>query len=165
MQGRNLWLAIAVVAAVVAGGIVLAGMALGGGDDESSVQQYQVVVVEARDRVDFSLGRLSKAQSLDELLERMDEGAAAIGGAASELDDTTPPDELADVHEQLAENMHALSDDIQGTADQARVPGFEGILLGADGLNFDSWDAINANLEAMQEQGVVVQPLARKTTD
>ena len=143
---------------------MLAGLALGGGDGQSSAAEYQVAAVQARDRVDFALGRLSKAQSLDELLERMDEAAAAIDDAAEELDGQTPPEALADEHERLVEQLGALSDDVQGTADQARVPGFESILLGADGLNFESWDAINAEFVAMKEQGVVVPLLSRHTT-
>ena len=153
---RRTWLAVAVVAVLVAGGIVLAGLALGGGGGQSSAEEYQVAVVQARDRVDFALGRLSKAQSLDELLERMDEAAAAIDGAAGELDGKTPPDALAEEHDELVDELGVLADDVQGTADQARVPGFENILLGAAGLNFESWDTINATLVKMKAQGVVV---------
>ena len=43
-------------------------------------------MVNARDRADFALGRLSQAQSLDELLSRMDEAAATIDDAAGDLD-------------------------------------------------------------------------------
>lgn len=163
-MGTRTWVAIAVVAVLVAGGVVLAGLALGGGESQSSTAEYQVAAVQARDRVDFALGRLSKAQSLDELLERMDEAAASIDDAAGELDDQTPPDALADVHERLVEQLGALSNDVQGTADQARVPGFEQILLGAQGLNFESWDKINAEFVAMKAQGVVVPPLSRHAT-
>jgi hypothetical protein len=68
------------------------------------------------------------------------------------------------VHERLVEQLGALSNDVQGTADQARVPGFEQILLGAQGLNFESWDKINAEFVAMKAQGVVVPPLSRHAT-
>ena len=163
-MGTRTWLAVAVVAVLVAGGVVLAGLALGGGDDQSSAAEYQVAAVEARDRVDFVLGRLSRAQSFDELLERMDEAAAAVDNAAGELDDETPPEALADEHGRLVEQLGLLSDDLQGTADQARVPGFEDIFLGAQGLNFESWDKINAVLEELEDQGVVVEPLSRHTT-
>jgi hypothetical protein len=162
--GRRAWIAIVAVAAVVAGGVVLAGLALGGSNDPSTTQDYQAAVVQARDRVDFALGRLSKAQSFDELLTRMDEAAASIRGAADELDGKTPPEALADEHETLVEELGKLSDDVQGTADQARVPGFELILNGAAGLNFESWDTINAVFVKMKAQGVGVQPLSRHAT-
>jgi hypothetical protein len=162
--GTRTWLAIAVVAVLVAGGVVLAGLALGGGESQSSTAEYQVAAVQARDRVDFALGRLSKAQSIDELLERMDEAAAAIDDAAGELDGQTPPDTLVEQHDELVRQIGLLADDVQGTADQARVPGFENILLGAAGLNFEPWDKINAALIAMKADGVVVEPLSRHTT-
>ncbi len=162
--GTRTWLAVAVIAVLVAGGVVLAGLALGGGDSQSSAAEYQVAAVQARDRVDFALGRLSRAQSLDELTERMDEAAATIDGAAGELDGETPPQALADEHERLVEQIGVLAGDVQGTADQLRVPGFEDILTGAQGLNFESWDEINAVLVKMKGQGVVVPLLSRHET-
>jgi hypothetical protein len=162
--GRRAWIGIVVVAVVVAGGVVLAGLALGGGNDPSSTQDYQAAVVETRDRVDFALGRLSQAQSLDELLTRMDEAAASIDDAAGELDGKTPPEALTDEHATLVAELGKLAEDVQGTADQARVPGFESILNSASGLNFESWDKINAVFVTMKAQGVRVQPLARHAT-
>jgi UDP-N-acetylmuramoylalanine-D-glutamate ligase len=162
--GTRTWIAVAVVAVLVAGGVVLAGLALGGEDSQSSAAEYQVAAVQARDRVDFALGRLSQAQSIDELLERMDEAAAAIDSAAGKLDETTPPDALSDGHDRLVNHMETLSSDVQATADQARVPGFEEILFSGKGLNFESWDKINAVFVTMKEHGVVVPPLSRHTT-
>ncbi len=163
-MSRGTWIAVAVVAIAIAIGVALAGLALGGGDEQSTAEEYQVAVVQARDRVDFALGRLSNAQSLDELIERLDEASAAIDNAGGELDGTTPPETLADTHERLVEQIGVLADDVQGTADQLRVPGFEDILQGAEGLNFESWDEINAELAKMKAQGVVVPPLSRHTT-
>jgi hypothetical protein len=162
--GRRAWLAIIAVAAVVAGGIVLAGLALGGSNDPSTVEDYQAAVVQARDRVDFSLGRLSQAQSLEELITRMDEAAATINGAEGELQDTTPPDTLSDQHRRLVKQVGVLATDVQATADQLRDPEFNDLLLGAEGLNFESWDKINAVLADMKAKGVVVEPLSRHTT-
>jgi hypothetical protein len=162
--GTRTWVAVAVVAVLVAGGVVLAGLALGGESGQSTAAEYQVAAVRARDRIDFALGRLSKAQSLDELVERMDEAAAAIDDAGGALDDTTPPEGLADQHAELVRQIGLLADDVQATADQARVPGFEDILLGAAGLDFEPWDKINAVLVKMRVQGVVVPPLTRHAT-
>ena len=41
------------------------------------------------------------------------------------------------------------------------MPGFEEILFSGEGLNFESWDKINAVFVTMKEQGVVVPPLSR----
>jgi hypothetical protein len=57
-----------------------------------------------------------------------------------------------------------LATDVRGTAEQLRDPAFNDLLMGAEGLNFDSWDKINAVLAEMKAKGVVVQPLARHTT-
>jgi hypothetical protein len=91
----------------------------------------------------------------------MDEAAKTIDAAAGDLDGVTPPKSLEDEHGRLVGKLQALSADVQGTADQAREPGFEDLLLAADGLNFDSWNEINAILEELREQGVEVQPLSR----
>jgi hypothetical protein len=159
-----MWIVVGAVAVAVAVAVAAVGLALGGEDSPTSKQEFQAEVVVSRDRVDFALGRLSKAQSLDEFLTRMDEAAAAIDDTAAELHDVTAPEELADEQELLVKDMETLARDVQGTADQARIPGFEDILLGAAGLDFESWDSINATLAKLREQGVVVPPLQRHTT-
>jgi ABC-type transporter Mla subunit MlaD len=164
MGKRGTWLVIAAVAAAVAIGVGVVGFALGGSDQPSSSAEYEAVVVQTRDRVDFVLGRLSTAQSLEELLTRMDEAAKTIDAAAGDLDEVTPPKALEDEHGRLVSQLEALSADVQGTANQAREPGFENILLGAKGLNFPSWDAINAILRDLQKQGIDVEPLSRHAT-
>ena len=78
---------------------------------------------------------------------------------------SVPRDDLADQHERLVDQLGQLAADIQGTADQARVPGFEDILPGSQGLNFESWDEINAILAELRRQGIEVEPLARQTHD
>ena len=161
---RGIWLVVGAVVASVAIAVAVVGLALGGSEGTTTVEDYELAVVSARDRADFALGRLSKAQSLDELLERMDEAAAAIDGAAGDLDDDGAPETFEDENEGLVRELHSLADDVQGTADQARVPGFENLLLGAGGLDFESWDKINAIFAKLRRQGIAVQPLSRHTT-
>jgi hypothetical protein len=161
MGKRGTWLTIVGVAVAVAIAIGVVSVVSAGDGTPSTRAEYKVVVVKNRDRVDFVLGRLSSAQSLEELLVRMDEAAKTIDAAAGDLDKVTPPTGLEDEHGRLVGKLEALSADVQGTASQAREPGFEDILLGADGLSFDSWDEINAILKELREQGVKVQPLSR----
>ena len=94
----------------------------------------------------------------------MDEAADTIDDTAGDLDDVGVPSDLEDPHERLVDQLRRLAADIQGTADQARVPGFEDILQGAAGLNFESWEEINAILAELRRQGIEVDPLARQTT-
>ena len=99
MKSRWSWAVIAgvTIAALVAA--VILGRAIAGGNEPSSRAAYQVAVVTARDRVDFALGRLSKAKSLEELTTRMDEAAAVIDKTAGELDG---PEEDSRVAELLS---------------------------------------------------------------
>jgi hypothetical protein len=161
---KKISIVVVAVVAAVAIAVAVVGLALGGSEGTASVEEYEIAVVNARDRADFALGRLSRAQSLEELLERMDETAAAVDSAAGDLDDENAPDRFEDETEALVRQLHALADDVQGTADQARVPGFEDLLLGAAGLDFESWDKINATFAKLREQGIAVQPLTRHTT-
>jgi len=153
-------------AVAVAATVAIVGVGLALEDDEASVSQtdYQAAVVNARNRVDFALGRLSKAQSPEELLGRMDEAADAIGDTAGDLDDMDAPDPYADAHGRLVEQLEQLAADVQGIADQARTPGFEDTLTGARGFDFESWDAINSILAELRGRGIDVEPLARQTT-
>ena len=164
MKSRWSWAVIAgvTVAALVAA--VVLGRAIAGGSEPSSRADYQVAVVTARDRVDFALGRLSKAKSLEELTTRMDEAAAVIDKTAGELDDTTAPADLESQNGRLVADLESLATDVQGIADQLRVPGFEDILRGSEGLNFPSWDKVNNVLVELRRLGIDVEPLSRHTT-
>lgn len=163
LTGRT-WLVIAALAVAAVASVAIVGLALGGGGGEpTSKADYQSAIVNTRDRIDFSLGRLSRAQSLEELLTRMDEAAETIDDAAGDLDDLTPPDALDDRHDRLVRQLENLAGEVQGTADQARTPGFEDILTGAAGLDFPAWAAINAIFAELRKQGIDVQPLERKT--
>jgi len=164
MRRGRIWVIVGGVAIAVIVAIASVGCRLGGDDSATSQEDYQAAVVNSRDRVEFALGRLPKAQTLDEFLERMDEAAETIDDTAGDLDDVNAPDDLADPHERLVDQLGQLATDIQGTADQARVPGFEDILQGAQGLNFESWDEINAILAELRRKGIEVEPLARQTT-
>jgi hypothetical protein len=163
--GRTwLFVAAAVVATVTA--VALVGLALGGGSDEGTTKpEYQAAVVNTRDRIDFSLGRLSKAQSLEELLERMDEASATIDDAGDDLGDLGSPAALEDQHERLVDEIESLAADVQGTANQARTPGFEDILNGAAGLDFPAWDSINSIFAELRRAGIRVPPLDRQTAE
>ena len=166
MRTRRTWLVLVAVAVATAAVIGVGTVALGGDDGggSASKEDYELSVVNTRDRADFALGRLSKAQSLEELLDRMDEAAETIDDAADDLDGAGVPDTFDREHERLVDLLGQLAADVQGTADQARVPGFEDILIGARGLDFESWDKINAIFADLRRQGIEVEPLARKTT-
>jgi len=158
------WAVIAAVAVAALVAVALLGRAVAGGSEPSSKADYQTAVVAARDRVDFALGRLSKAQSLDELTTRMDEAAVVIHKTAGELKGTTAPTGLESQNGRLVIQLDSLADDVQGIADQLRVPGYDDLLQGSEGLDFPSWDKVNSVLAELRKQGIVVEPLSRHTT-
>lgn len=132
-----------------------------GGFGEPSVEEFSDAVVLNRNRVDFVLGRITRADSLDELLKRMDEAALVIGKAADELDKTGAPADYQPEAGDLVESFRQLSVDIQATADQARIPGFENLFEGARALAFESWDDSNKALAGLAGKGIQVAILQR----
>jgi hypothetical protein len=164
VKSRWSWAVIAAVAVAALVAVALLGRAVAGGSNPSSQADYQAKVVTERDRVDFALGRLSQAQSLDELTTRMDEAAAVIHKSAGELRDTKPPTGLESQNGRLAVHLESLSTDVQGIADQLREPGYEDLLQGSEGLDFPSWDKVNSVLVELKKHGIVVEPLSRHTT-
>ena len=131
-----------------------------GGSGEPSVQEFSDAVVLNRDRTDFVLSRITRAQSQEELLTRMDEAAVVIGKAADELEKTGAPSDYQPEANNLVKSLHQLSVDVQATADQARVPGFETLLTNT-GLSFNSWDDVNKALAGLAGKGIDVSILQR----
>ena len=136
-----------------------------GGSGQPSADDYAESVVLNRNRTDFALTRITKAQSPEELLNRMDEAALVIGKAADELDDKGAPDEFKPEADNLVTSLRQLSVDLQATADQAREPGFGGLITdpSLQGLSFDSWDDVNTALAGLAGKGIqvsIIQPKA-----
>jgi hypothetical protein len=147
-----------VVALVAAAAVLAAGC---GGNRTLTVEEFGRSVVLARDRVDFALARITRAQSKDDLLERMDEAAGAIDDAVSALEDVGAPKRLDTDLSALVHSLRQLAFDVQATADQIRQPDFSDFLAGTKGLSFESWNAVNRALEALDAKGIEVAPLAR----
>lgn len=141
-------------------------LAAGCGGGQPSAEDYAESVVLNRNRVDFVLTRITNAQSPDELLNRMDEAALVIGKAGDELADKRAPDDFQPEADNLVKWLRQLSVDIQATADQARQPGFEGLLTDASlqGLSFDSWDNVNKALAGLAGKGIQVSILQPKSS-
>ncbi len=150
--------------AVLATLVLVAATGCGGGG-EPSPEDYATSVVLNRNRVDFVLGRITHAQSVDELLNRMDEAAVVIDKSAGELDEKGAPSDYQPEADKLVKSLRQLSVDIQATADQAREPGFENLLTdpALNGLSFDSWDDVNKALAGLAGKGIQVSILQPKT--
>jgi hypothetical protein len=132
-----------------------------GGSGEPSAQEFEDAVVLSRNRTDFVLGRITRAQSLDELFTRMDEAAATISKTADELEETGAPADYQPEADELVKWLRQLSVDVQATADQARIPGFEGLITQTNAISFDSWDSVNKALAGLAGKGIQVTILQR----
>ena len=141
-----------------AGILVVSGC---GGGGTPSVEEFTEAVVTNRDRADFALARITRADSQDELLNRMDEAAAVIENAADDLADVGAPSDYQPEADDLVKRLRQLSVDVQATADQVRIPGFEDLLEGTQGLSFDSWDDANKALAGLAGKGIPVTILQR----
>jgi hypothetical protein len=150
-----LFLAAAALAVALAGFLA----ACGGSEGESTATraEYVASVSTARDRVDFALSRITKAKSQDEFLNRMNEAAAAIDGAASQLEEEDVLEGYEDETEKLTKALHQLSVDLEATAHDIAQPEFAGLASGAQGLNFESWDQANLALASLIADGMKVR--------
>ena len=132
-----------------------------GGSGTASREELEQAVVLARDRVDFALAEVTRAESKDEFLERMDAAAEIIGDAADDVDGVGAPEPYRSDVGQLARSLEQLAFDVQATADQVREPEFGGVLDGARGLSFESWNSVNRALSRLARSGIDVRPLER----
>jgi hypothetical protein len=130
-------------------------LAAGCGGGEPSVQKFSDAVILNRNRVDFALARITRAKSRDELLTRMDEASIVIDKSAGELADVGAPSDYQPEADHLVKNLRQLSVDVQATADQARLPGFEDLLTNT-GLSFNSFDDVNKALAGLAGKGIPV---------
>ena len=143
--------------------LALAVIATGcGGFGAPSAEEYSDAVVLNRNRVDFVLGRITRSDSIEELLTRMDEASIVIGKSSEELDKLGAPDDFQPEADDLVESLAQLSVDVQATADQARVPGFEGLITESNAISFNSWDDVNKALAGLAGKGIPVSILQRQ---
>jgi hypothetical protein len=141
--------------------VSVAALAFGCGESMPSVQELEPSIVVTRDRVDFALARITRAQSRDELLARMDEAADTIDDAAGDLERVGTPRDYESEAGKLVDSLRQLAFDVQATADQIRQPGFDDLLVGTKGLSFASWEKVNLALAGLNGKGIEVALLER----
>lgn len=154
-------LALLGVALAAAFGVAALLLVLGGGDTASKAD-YQASVVNARDRVDFALERITRSESPEELIERIDQASAVVGATAGDLDDQGIADGYEDLNSRLIRTLRRFSDELAGTAAQFRDPTFgAGLIESVNSLGFLEWENVNRILGEMKAKGLAVQPLER----
>lgn len=149
-----------IIAAVAAA--VIAISALGGEDKTATKAEYQATIVSARDRVDFAFAQIAKADSVENLIERLDTASAAVGAVADDVGDAAVAPEFEQLTDDLAAKLHQFSDSLAATADQFADPSSAGFgLENINSLGFGEWDEVNEILTSMQEKGLEVELLER----
>ena len=89
---------------------------------EPSVEDYAEAVVLNRNRADFVLARITRAQSLDELLDPDGRGGARDRARPPTSSTTRArPSDFQPEADNLVKSLRQLSVDVQATADQARA--------------------------------------------
>jgi hypothetical protein len=161
MGSRSTQILALVAVAIGAAFAVAVGVILLGDDATASRADYQATVVNARDRVDFALVRITRSQSTDELIARIDQAAAVIGQTASHLDEAGVAEGFEPENDRLVTTMRSFSEELAGTAAQFRDPSFAGTLPAITSLSFPQWEALNAVLADLKESGIQVEPLPR----
>src|SRR4029453_11051924 len=127
--------------ALVAAFGVAAALIVLGGNDTASKTEYQASVTNARDRVDFALERITRSQSPEELIERIDEASVVVGATASDLDGKGVANGYEDLNDELVSTLRKFSDELAGTAAQFRDPTFgPSFLESINSLGFKEWE-------------------------
>jgi hypothetical protein len=153
-------LALVGVLIAVAIGVVVAST-FAGGKATTSKADYQATVLKARDRTDFALARITKSQSVDELIKRIDEASVVVGSTADQLNNAAVAKGFEGDNARLVTTLRAFSDELAGTASTFSDPTFGNSLASANSLSFPEWDKVNAILTEMRGRGLHVPLLAR----
>jgi hypothetical protein len=147
------------VAAIVA--VVVAVTAMGG-DKTATKPEYQATIVSTRDRVDFAYAQITKADSVENLVVRLDAASAAVKDVAGDLRDAGVAPGFEGLNENLAGRLDAFSASMAATADQFDDPSSAGFGLDSiTSLGFGEWDEINAILTKMRKKGLEIELLER----
>lgn len=150
------------VAAAAAVAVVVVVTALGGGEKTATKPEYQATIVNARDRVDFAYADITKADSVENLIERLDKASAAIGAVADDVDGAAVAPGFENLNADLATKLNQFSNSLAATADQFADPSSAGFGLDSmTSLGFTEWDDVNKILTSMQKKGLEVELLAR----
>jgi hypothetical protein len=148
----------------VCGALVLLVAGCGGGGGNPTAGEYEQAVVNAVDRTDFALNRVTRSKSPDELVQRMGEASVTIDKAAAELDDLGAPTEFQQDNEKLVKALDDLGNDVGLTGEQLEDPSFLDAFIGqsAQGFSFESWDRVNLALGRLIGGGLNVKTLQRQ---
>ena len=124
-----------------------------------SEEDFERDLVEARDRTDAAMMQVTRAQSIDDLFERLRIAAAEIRGAASDVREADAPDDLGDEEKALEDALRALSDEIFQTVNTFTEN--PEMIASARGFDFQAWYQVQDRLADLRREGIEVPALQR----
>jgi hypothetical protein len=132
---------------------------LAGCGGTATKEEFREGVLAARNQTDAGLAQIVQATSVDDLLARMRIAASEVRGASTDVGEADAPEELVAAREALAARLLALSDEIVRTVETLELFPDQAALTSA--LNFEQWNAVQAELRKLGTLGVKVPPLGR----
>jgi len=143
----------------IASTLLVAVLAAGCGGDDATKEDFRRDVLAARNDTDAGLAQIVQATSVEDLLARMRVAASEVRGAATDVREADAPEELEDERGALAARLLALSDEIVKTVETLELFPDQAAITSA--LNFEQWNAVQAELAKLGKLGVKVPPLGR----
>jgi hypothetical protein len=131
----------------------------GCGGSGASKEDFQADMVDARNRVDEGLEQVTNATSVEDLLARLRIAAAEVRSAAQDVDEAEAPDGLADEKNRFETTLRTFSEEIASTVTTLQT--LEGAAAETRGLDFEGWNQVQKDLQALRKEGIQVPPLER----
>ena len=120
-RNRKSLLILGAVVAAAAVAVVVAVTAMGG-DKTATKPEYQATIVSMRDRVDFAYAQITKADSVENLVVRLDAASEAVGDVADDLRGSAVAPGFESLNDRLVNRLEAFSNSMAATADQFEDP-------------------------------------------
>lgn len=162
MSSRMMHAAVLVgVALASASAVAVASVVLGGGGGTASKQEYESTIVDARDRVEFALRGISEQESIEGLVDELEQASIAVEDVATDLAAAGVADGFEKQNDRLVDALVGLSSELSGTAATIGGPSFTQALPHLTSLSFKQWTVVNRILGELKRKGIDVQQLAR----
>ena len=128
-----------------------------GGDDD--MVAFEKEVVSARDTADSSFAYIKRPESTDDLVRRLRTSGDRLQRVSGSVAEVDTPDDLVDEQEQLAHALREMSKEMDAAANSIEYVQEGDSSAPVETLIFDTWDAVQAALTDLRNQGIDVQPL------
>ena len=128
-----------------------------GGDDDKGA--FQKEVVSARDTADSSFAYIKRPESTEDLIRRLRTSGDRLQRVSGSVAEVETPDDLVDEQERLAQALREMSKEMDAAANSIEFVQEGDSSAPVETLIFDTWDAVQAALTDLRNQGIDVQPL------